>query len=164
MALFQYEAINETGKKYNGIIDADNLQDAKFKLYRRQVLATKVLSLVGRNLSCSLSKQELLNLTREISRLLQVGIPLFEVLLALEEKYAGQKAHHQLLLDLCDQVRSGMALSKALERHPKTFDLLYVSMVSNAEKTGRLRESLDELGTWIAKELQIRKQIISAHI
>ncbi|MBS0624721.1 MAG: type II secretion system F family protein [Verrucomicrobia bacterium] len=161
MGLFRFEALNESGKKYSGTIDADNLQDAKFKLLRREILVTNIVSLSGKQLNCHLPKKEILNLTREIARLLQAGLPLFEVLVALEEKYKNQKAH-PLLLDLCDQVKSGKPLSESLSRHSQSFDLLYVSMVSNAEKTGRLRESLEEIASWISKELQVRKQLISA--
>lgn len=161
MGLFQYVALNPSGKKFSGTIDADNLQDAKIKLHRREILAIDIKSLSQEQIGGFLSRQEVLNLTREISRLLQAGIPLFEVLIALEEKYKGQKAH-QLLLDLCDQVRSGKPLSESLNRHPRTFDILYVSMVANAEKTGRLKESLDELAGWISGELQVRKQLVSA--
>ena len=156
MGLFRYEALSESGKKFIGTIDADNLQDAKFKLQRREVVVLHVSFFSQKQFGCKLSKQDVMNLTREIARLLQAGMPLFEVLTALEEKYKGQKAHH-LLLDLCDQVRSGKPFSECLGRHANTFDLLYVSMIANAEKTGRLKEALEELASWIGKELQVRK-------
>ncbi len=161
MGLFRYEALNPTGKKFTGTIDADNLQDAKFRLQRREILAVHVALLSEEQIGGRLSRPEVMNLTREIARLLQAGMPLFEVLTALEEKYKGQKTH-RMLLDLCDQVRSGRPFSESLSRHPKAFDLLYVSMVANAEKTGRLRASLDELSSWIGKELQVQKQLTSA--
>lgn len=161
MGLFRYEALQPSGKTFTGTIDADNLQDAKAKLHRREILAISLTPLSKQQIGCSLPRQDVLNLTREISRLLQAGLPLFEVLTALEEKYKGQKAH-QLLLDLCDQVRSGRPLSESLSRHSKTFDLLYISMIANAEKTGRLKESLDELADWIFKGLQVKKQLVSA--
>ncbi|MCC6127647.1 MAG: type II secretion system F family protein [Chlamydiae bacterium] len=161
MGLFRYEAINLAGKKFSGTIDADTLLDAKLKLQRREILAIHVAALSDKQIGCHLSRSEVMNLTRETARLLHAGMPLFEVLTALEEKYKGQKTH-RMMLDLCDQVRSGRPFSESLSRHPKTFDLLYVSMVANAEKTGRLRESLEELSSWIGKELQVRKQLTSA--
>lgn len=161
MGLFRYEALNPAGKKFFGTMNADDLLDAKTKLQRREILAIAITPLSQEQIGCVLKRSELMNLTREISRLLQAGMPLFEVLSALEEKYKGQKAH-QLLLDLCDQVRSGRPFSESLSRHPKTFDLLYISMIANAEKTGRLKESLDELASWIAKGLEVRKQLVSA--
>jgi general secretion pathway protein F/type IV pilus assembly protein PilC len=73
----------------------------------------------------------------------------------------GQKPH-PLLLDCCEKIRSGRSFSSVLQEHPKTFNLLYVAMVANAEKTGKLSEALDELTLLLTKQLQMRKQVIGA--
>lgn len=161
MSLYQFVALNEKGKKVSGSIQADSLQDAKQKLVRRQAIILKVDVLSDKQLQTSLSKKELLSLTSEIARLLQAGLPLFEALSALEEKYRGQKTH-RLLLDLCDKVLSGVSFSQSLGHHRDTFDLLYISMVANAEKTGRLGSALDEIATLLNRQIKIRKQIISS--
>ncbi len=161
MPLYQYKAISEKGKKIGGSIDADSLQEAKQKLIRLQISVLKVELLSEKQLKTALKKKELFSLTSELTRLLQAGLPLFEALSALEEKYKGQKIH-SLLLDLCDQVKSGESFSRALGRHQQTFDLLFVSMISNAEKTGRLAETLEELSILLQRQMKIRKQIVSA--
>jgi general secretion pathway protein F len=161
MSLYQYEAVSERGKKIFGSIDADNLFDAKQKLVRRQIAVLKVELLSEKQLRTALSRSELLSLTSEITRLLQAGLPLFETLSALEEKYRGQKTH-KLLLDLCDQVKSGQSFSQVLRRHPASFDLLFVSMVANAEKTGRLSTALEEISILLGRQIKIKKQLVSA--
>jgi general secretion pathway protein F/type IV pilus assembly protein PilC len=161
MALFKYQALSARGKKMSGTIDADHLHEAKLKLIRRQIAVIRVDPLSEKQKTTELSKSDVLNLTRELSRLLQAGLPLFETLSALEEKYQGQKAH-PLLLGLCDSVRSGQSFSQSLAAHPKTFDLLYVGMIANAEKTGRLALALDELSSLFTRQLHIRKQLVSA--
>ncbi len=161
MALFRYTAVSERGKKIRGTIDADHIQEAKLKLIRRQIAAIRLEPLSEKQMRSPLSKTDVLNLTREIARLLQAGLPLFEALSALEEKYEGQKPH-KILLDLCDQVRSGKSFSQGLASHPECFDLLYVAMISNAEKTGRLSVALTELAQLLSRQLQVRKQLISA--
>lgn len=161
MALYEYTAISDSGKKAKATIDADSLQDAKLKLIRRQIAVVQIKPLSSKELKLKLKKEELLNLTREIARLLRAGLPLFEALSALEEKYRGQKPH-QLLLSLCDQVRSGYSFSQSLAHHPKTFDLLYISMVANSEKTGSLCPALDEISALLHRQIQIQKQIVSA--
>ncbi len=161
MPLYQYEAVLEKGKKVFGSIDADNLADAKQKLVRRQVAVLKVEPLSERSLRIVLSSSERLSLTSEIARLLQAGLPLFEALSALEEKYRGQKMH-KLLLDLCDKVRSGQSFSQALKRHGESFDLLFISMVANAEKTGRLSMALEEIATLLNRQIKVRKQVVAA--
>lgn len=161
MPLFRYEALTEQGKKSRGTIDADTLQDAKQKLVRLKVAAIRISSVTEKEMRIRLSKREVLTLTREIARLLHAGLPLFEALSALEEKYRGQK-FHSLLLDLCDRIRSGQAFSQALAKYPRSFDLLYTAMIANAEKTGRLEASLDELAQLLNRQLHIRKQITAA--
>lgn len=161
MPLYQYEAVSERGKTILGSIDADNLIDAKQKLARRQTVILKVRPLSDKQLKIVLSRNELSALSSEIARLLQAGLPLFETLSALEEKYRGQKMH-TLLLDVSDQVKSGQAFSKALGRHPESFDLLYISMVANAEKTGRLSTALEEIATLLTRQIKVKKQVVSA--
>ncbi len=161
MPLFEYTAVSESGKKIKRAIDAESLQDAKLKLIRRQIAVLEIKALSSKQIQLKLKKEDVLNLTREIARLLSAGLPLFEALSALEEKYRGQKSH-KLLLDLSDHVRSGFSFSESLSRHPKTFDLLYVSMVANSEKTGSLHLALSELASLLHRQLQVRKQILSA--
>ncbi len=161
MALFRYEAIDSKGKKTTGVLDAESLADAKQKLVKQAIFLTRILPLQSQSSKSLLNRAEVLNFTRELSRLLKAGLPLYESLSAMEEKYRGQKAQ-RLLLDLCEQVKAGYSFSTALSRHAKTFDLLYTAMIDNAEKTGRLGPTLDELATLLAKQQTIRKQLVSA--
>lgn len=161
MAVFRYEALDEAGKKLSGAIDAESLVDAKQKLLKQATFLTRIEELSHRPSKSLLKKGEVLNFSRELFRLLKAGLPLYESLLAMEEKYRGQKAQ-RLLLDLCEQVKAGHSFSAALSRHPKTFDLLYVAMIANAETTGRLSAALEELSLLLAKQQQVRKQLVSA--
>jgi general secretion pathway protein F/type IV pilus assembly protein PilC len=161
MPLYRFKAISPEGKSVVGTIDADHLQDAKIKLLRRQVTLIHLTPLSTKELQLRLKKRELLIFTREISRLLQAGLPLFEVLSALEEKYRTQKIH-PLFLDLCDQIKNGHSFSQALAAHPQIFDVLYTAMIANAEKTGRLAAALEELATLLMRQIQLQKQLLSA--
>jgi general secretion pathway protein F len=161
MPYYEYQALSEKGKKFKATIDAESLQDAKLKLIRRQIAVVQIEALNEKQMRDRLTKADVLNLTREIARLLHAGLPLFEALSALEEKYREQKAH-RLLLNLSDLIKSGYSFSQSLAKHPQTFDVLYISMVANSEKTGRLTEALNELSELWTRQLQVRKQIVSA--
>ena len=161
MALYRYEALDSLGKKTRGMVDAETLAEAKQKLSRQTIFVTGINPYSLHKEKPLLKKADVLNFTRELSRLLKAGIPLYESLSAMEEKYRGTVGQ-RLLLDLCEQVRAGHAFSSALACHPKTFDLLYVAMIANAEKTGRLQEALEELSNLLLKQQQVLKQLISA--
>jgi general secretion pathway protein F len=160
MALFQYEAINGKGRKINGIIDAESLNEAKQKLLRRQILAIKVEA-DSHQSRFRLKKSDLLMLTKELARLLDAGLPLYESLSVLEEKYRGHPAHN-LILSLCDEIRSGQPFSAVLKEHPDCFDVLFIAMVENAEKGGQLSKALGELIHLMERQEHIRKTIVGA--
>ncbi len=161
MPIYQYEAVGPSSKRIQGAIDAESLESAKQKLLKQSLFLVRIKEAAARTTRSILKRHEQLRLTRELSRLLKAGLPLYESLLALEEKYRGQKAQ-RLLLDLCEQVRGGERFSSALARHGATFDFLFVAMVANAEQTGSLSAALEELSHLIAKQLSVRKQLMNA--
>ncbi len=161
MAIFRYQGFLSNGKKVKGHIHADDLLNAKNKLLQREFLLTKIRELNGKEKISSLSKEDSLLFTKELAKLLNAGLPLFEALLALEEKYRGQKCH-PILVDFCDNVKQGASFSSILKKHPFSFDPLYLSMVENSEKTGSLEKTLEELAKLLSRSLSIKKQLFSA--
>lgn len=162
MPLFRYQALTSGGKTIKGVIDADSLLTAKDRLRRQQLLVTHVTphEMAGQK-NIQLTSKFLLIFTKELAQLLHAGLPLYESLLTIEEKYKRHKAH-ALLLDLCDHLKEGNALSTALKRYPKIFNQIYLSMVQVAEQTGNMAEVFSQLGRLIERQHQLKKQIISA--
>ena len=150
MPLFQYKAIGVGGRGIKGIIDADSLLMAKDRLRGQQILVTSIFLLRSEGHVLSLKPDQLLAFTREIAQLLKAGLPLYESLLAIEEKQRSSKKH-ALFADLCDKVKGGSSFSNALSRYPDTFHEIYLSMVRAAEQSGCLYESFDQLTLLISK-------------
>lgn len=161
MALFRYRALTAEGKNVSGVIDADSLSLAKERLGKQQVMVTHLLPLNAKEKEASLDSALLLTFTREIGQLLGAGLPLYESLLTIEEKYRKHKAH-PLFLDLCDRLKSGSSFSAALKNYPKSFDRIYLSMVQAAEQSASLPYVFDQLSALISKQQKLRKQITSA--
>jgi type IV pilus assembly protein PilC len=61
-------------------------------------------------------------------------------------------------------VEAGISLSDALEKHPRVFSRLYVSMVRAGELGGILDEVLNRLATQLEKEDSIRRAVKSAMV
>jgi general secretion pathway protein F/type IV pilus assembly protein PilC len=161
MPLFRYRALSAEGRTIKGIIDADSLLVAKERLRRQQLLVTDVALHASAQKTLQLSAHFLLTFTQELAHLLRAGLPLFESLLTIEEKYLRHKAH-PLLLDLCDHLREGHSLSMALKRYPKVFNQIYLAMVQVAEQTGNLTEVFYQLAQLIERQQKLKKQILSA--
>ena len=162
MALFQYSALGVDGKKIKGIIDADSLASAKERLRKSDVIVTK-LALSKNELKASLGSETIIHFTRDISGLLRSGLPLYESLLTIEEKYRSHKFHF-VFLDLCDMVKQGKSLSQALLHYPKSFNAVYIAMVASGESTGSLEKAFVQLYKVISRNEKFRRQLRSAMV
>lgn len=162
MPLFQYGAIGLDGKKIRGVIDADSLDLAKERLRSKDVIVT-MMKLSEKEGKTALGSETVIHFTRDLSGLLRSGLPLYESLLTVEEKYRSHK-YHFLFLDLCDQIKQGKSLSQALAAYPKSFNPVYISMIAAGESTGHLEKAFAQLYKVISRNEKFRKQIRSAMV
>lgn len=163
MALFQYSALTKHGKKTIGLINADSLDLAKEQLRKQKILVTKLALYKKQHRDQTLPPTLLLNLTRDLHILLRAGLPLYDSLLTLQEKYDRSSAH-SLLLNLCDQVKQGFHLSEALSQYPRIFDAVYLSMIKAGEESGTLVESFGELSKLISRSQGLKKKVTTAMV
>ncbi len=161
MALFRYQALSVGGKKMSGVIDADSIMAAKEKLRKEQILVTDLAFFKEKKKEIHLPFPFLLDFTRMLGQLLQAGIPLYESLVIIEEKYHHHR-FHPLLMDLCDALKSGSSLSATLSKYPKSFDPIYVAMVHAGEQSGSLPKVFEELRELLHKQQKLKKQLFSA--
>jgi general secretion pathway protein F len=161
MSLFRYRAVSKKGEKVLGVIDADSFSMAKEKLGRQDVYITDLSMVEKDQKEIILDAGLLLAFTREIGQLLRAGLPLYECLATIEEKHQGAKVH-PLFLDLCDSLKGGSSLSSALKKYPKSFDTVYLSMVSAGEETASLQDVFDQLALLISRQQKLKKQLVSA--
>ncbi len=162
MPLFQYVAIGSSGKMIKGIIDADSLELAKERLHAREIVVTK-MGPAKKEREANLGSETIIHFTRDLSGLLRSGLPLYESLLTIEEKYRSHKFHY-LFLDLCDQVKQGKSLSQALSAYPRSFNSVYISMIASGENTGNLEKAFVQLYRVVSRNEKFRRQMRSAMI
>ena len=61
-----------------------------------------------------------------------------------------------------ENIRKGLSLSEALQRHPGVFSTLFVSLTKAGEVSGNLEEILDELATYLENLDDVRRKVRSA--
>ena len=159
--LYRYQALSSAGKKISGVIDADSLHSAKEKLRKEQILVTALDLFHEKKKEITIAFPFLLDFTRMLGQLLQAGIPLFESLVIIEEKYHHNK-FHPLLMDLCDSLKTGYSLSEALRKYPQSFDPIYIAMVHAGEQTASLPTIFEELCQLLLRQQKLKKQLFSA--
>jgi type II secretory pathway component PulF len=107
------------------------------------------------------SVEELVLFTQQLALLLQTGngiAPSIEILAT----QARAPAMRTALLDVHQRLVAGSELSEGLERHPRVFDPLFVSIVRAGEASGELRQSLESLGGMIEIRRRLRARIREA--
>lgn len=163
MPLYRYQALAANAKKSEGLLEADSLAAAKEALRKQQILITGISVDKNESATIRLGAVGVLGFTRDLSGLLGAGLPLYESLLAVEEKYQGTKVHG-LFLRLCEGVKHGKALSTCLKEFPKSFDGVYIAMIAAGEETGNLPLVFGELSKLISRSQAIKKQVTTAMI
>ncbi|MEM1283215.1 MAG: type II secretion system F family protein [Chlamydiota bacterium] len=163
MPLYNYQAIESSGKKATGIIEGSDEQDVKNKLRQQGVMVIALEEKKRFSSRQNVRGENLLAFTVQLSQLISAGVPLYDSLMAIEEQYRGEK-YHRIILSLCEQIKSGVPLSEAMSQYPDSFDKLYCSMVKAGEQVGALDLVLERLVEFLQKRIKIKKQITTAMI
>ena len=177
MAEFSYIIRTDKGSRETGNISAENYNAALDKLQKD---GTAVIKLTERDSSfdfikpfldrLSIAFEEIKNkvplnvlvfFTRQLSTMFSAGLTIERALyfLSTEEK---NKKFKKILLKIADDVKKGLLLSNALERHPGVFSSLYISLVKAGEVSGKLAETLEELSIYLEKIEDTQRKVKSA--
>lgn len=106
---------------------------------------------------------DVLALTGELSIMLKAGLALdnaLRVLIGMSHKPAVAQITHHILED----VKGGVALSKALARHRALFGDFYINMVRSGEASGQLGTVFERLVEHMERLRALRESVISAAI
>ena len=177
MPNFDYIVRNENGARQTGSISADNYNKAIAKLQNEKLTIVKLkeadtsfdfvkpflkrLSLEFEKFKNKVPITVLVFFTRQIATMFSAGLTIERSLhfLSQEEKNKKFKA---ALDKIEDDVKKGLLLSDALERHPGIFNNLYISLVRAGEVSGKLSETLEELSSYLETVEDTQRRVKSA--
>src|SRR5262245_1434399 len=169
MAAFAYDAINAQGLEISGVIHAPDLTTAREQLQIRGLLPESLSerSATGERGATSAFKKvkpkSLQVFTRQFATMVGAGVSVVQALVTLEEQ-TDDKYLADVIADVRSDVEGGIILSKALARHPKVFNRLFVAMVEAGESSGTLDTVLDRVATQIEKETQLKRRVKGAMV
>lgn len=156
MPYFRYTAKNEHSETVKGKVEGQNEQQALQALRGRGLL---VISLKAesedtlKQLSTSLfgvTKNDVVNFTRQLSTMVTAGLSLTEGLSILEQQSKPQVA--KLLSELLKDIEGGQSFAAALAKHPKVFSNVYIQLVKAGEAAGVLDQILERLADNLEKQ------------
>src|SRR6185436_10841806 len=153
-----------TGREIRNNIDASSEPAAIAALLNRNLLVVSIqekLGKKGKTAGGSVALADLVIFTRQLATMIDAGLAMVQSLQALAEQTTN-KVMRDVIRDVCTRVEGGDSFSEALQKHPKAFSRLYVSMVSAGEKGGLLAEILARLATYLENAARLRKKVKSA--
>lgn len=98
---------------------------------------------------------------RQFSTMVDAGVSLVRCLDVLSQQQEDAKLR-RILVDIGERVESGESLSRAMQRHPRTFNSLFIGLVRAGEVGGVLEESLQRLAQFLEKDVELRRKVKSA--
>jgi|WetSurMetagenome_2_1015567.scaffolds.fasta_scaffold00578_22 type IV pilus assembly protein PilC len=101
--------------------------------------------------------------TRQFANMYNAGIPIVQALDILT-KQTENKTLRQVVMEVKNDVESGMTLAEAMKKHPTSFDDLYVNLVAAGESGGVLDAVLQRLAVYIEKAMKLKRKVKGAMI
>jgi general secretion pathway protein F len=173
MPVYEYTALDKSGKNRKGIIDADNSQTARQKLRSSDIFPIELKETFAQpkdlpeghmsftTIFHRIPHREISALTRQLSTLLNAGIPLLSSLEAMITQ-ATNPLLKKILAEVKESVNEGNGLSASLSKHPKYFSQIYINMVSAGEASGSLDVVLERLADFSENQEALKGRIRAA--
>ncbi|MES2037833.1 type II secretion system inner membrane protein GspF [Undibacterium sp. Ji83W] len=160
MPAFRYEAVDTTGHTSKGVLNADSARSARSDLRAQGLVPVSVESIASQMDAGGKRKTSLFGdhlstvenalFTRQLSSLLEAGLPLEQSLSALLEQ-SERTYVRDLVGSIRSEVMAGNSLSDALKQHPNDFADIYCALVASGEHIGHLSRVLSRLADYIER-------------
>jgi general secretion pathway protein F len=179
MPLYRFRAVSPAGEISTGEFDASSESDIVERLRDQGLMPVQIAPSPGSSVavptgaaraprrrwfaSKTVTRDQLLAITRELATLLRAGLPLdraLEILIGL----APTPPVAALLQGVRDDVRGGKALSQALDARREVFSRFYVNIVRAGEAGGALGVVLQRMAETMERNKELRESVQSALI
>jgi type IV pilus assembly protein PilC len=169
MAKFTYLAKTKDGVTKQGMVTASNEDSALSALQGKDLIVISLQNInkqssFGKDLEIfnRVSSRELVVFTRILSVFLEVQIPLVDAVTVLRDQNKRNKYFTEILDQLVLDLQDGNLLSDAMEKHPKVFDKLFVSIIRSGEASGGLQEGLLYMADYLEEQYDLNNKIKGA--
>tara|TARA_R110002012_G_scaffold85974_1_gene214085 strand:- start:1361 stop:2584 length:1224 start_codon:yes stop_codon:yes gene_type:complete len=171
MAAFDYQAVDSRGKNKKGVIEGDTPRHVRSLLREQGLMPVEVTPSLQKNkkegkkslfsAGKKISASELALITRQLSTLVESGLPIEESLMAVGEQ-CDKNSLKSMVMAVRTKVTEGYGLAESMAEFPQIFNRLFRAMVAAGEKSGHLDKVLDRLADYTEQRQQLRSQLIQA--
>lgn len=166
MTVFKYTGRTKTGLSKTGTIEASSKTVAVTRLREqginpREIEESKSILHMDLNIGGSVKSQDFVIYCRQFATLIRAGVSIVDSTNILARQ-STSKPLKKALDTVEEDVRTGIAFSKAVAKHPKVFPELFINMMRSGEATGNIDETLERLANTMEKQYAIKKKVQSA--
>ncbi|MGV3618786.1 MAG: type II secretion system F family protein [Fimbriimonas sp.] len=165
MPVYSYTFRDAMGGTQKGTADAES-EEILRKRFEEQGLSIIELTMIKAKSpkTKQYGKVKLTHLSvfcRQFSTMVDAGVSLVRCLDVLSMQTQDNKLK-RILGDIGERVEGGESLSRAMQRHPRTFSSLFIGLIKAGEVGGVLEESLQRLSQFMESDVALRRKVKSA--
>lgn len=168
MKRFNYKAKDKSSNLVTGEVEAVNLYEAARLVKGRGLYVISITAKIDspfaiiRGLRDRITPSDVATFTRQLSTMINAGLPITEAVLILRSQSKGsmQKIVAQILAD----IEAGESFSDSLSRHPKIFSRTYIALVKSGEVGGVMDAVLLRLADDLEKQQEFGSRVKGALI
>lgn len=168
MQKYKYTAVNLQNKKIKGTFIANDERDLAEQLAKQSLYLVSASVYSGNTPSAfftlgtgKVTLPELTSFCRQFAIMLTTHVPLLECIDILKNQpFSGY--FRKILEVIYDDVKGGMLLSEALQKHAKVFPDFFRSMTYVGEMSGRLDVVFNALADYYERDASMRQKLKSA--
>ena len=166
MPVYKWQGRSRQGTNTKGEMEAPNEEAVIAKLRSQQIMASTVKAKSKQlewlaDFGQKVTEREIVIFTRQFATMIDAGLPLVQCLDIIINQQ-DNRVFKKVLSDVKNDVESGSTFARALGKHPKVFDQLFVALVAAGEVGGILDTILNRLGAYIEKAMKLKKRVKGA--
>ena len=162
MAMFQYVARRYSdGSKVRGKRGAEDREELVHWLRTQSLFAVAISQAGGKQRVPKVKPYPLSVFCREMSRLLNAGLPLLTVLDSLGQ-HCEDRALGQMVRAIEVEIQSGTTMSEAWQLHCLTFNEIGSAVIAAGEVSGKMPDMLMTLADYLEEAVGIRAKVLGA--
>lgn len=167
MTTFKYKALSLSGAEVEGVIDAQNREEA---IIRLRANCSRILQLNEArdqtHLSFSIGKKkikekELALVCQQFSIILGAGIPIVHTVELVAEQ-TGDKQLRGILTGVAKDVAAGVSLAASFEGQNSSLPTTFIETVRAGEESGALERAFSRLADYFTKKNKLQAKIITS--
>jgi len=168
MKKFNYKSVDEVGKTFEGVLQANSTGEVVAMIRRNQQYVVEIEEIqeslaLEINFFGGVSSKDMAVLTRQLYAMLNAGVPIVTCLDILRQQIE-KKQLKEVINHIYELVNKGYTLSEAMKQEATVFSELMIHMVSAGEASGQIDTIMERLAIHYEKETKIKNKIRGAMV